>query len=69
MIIKEYIFDPHLIDEMRKSVIDIRARAVYGRCLRNKKYSIADRIAKKYKIYPDDLAVSFMMYLIASKSK
>lgn len=62
---------PELIDELKSSSVNLHARRVYLKCLKAKKYDIAERIRKKYKIHfaESDRVVAFGMALMALKEK
>ena len=45
------ILFPHLIQELRDYAKERHAESVYIKCIRNGKYLLADKIAKKYHLH------------------
>ncbi len=63
---------PGLLKDLQDIALNKRAEAVMNRCIRNKKYALAMKIAAKYNIqrqkYCDDTVMSLGLAAIASKN-
>ena len=50
MIIRDLLYNPQLINELRDYAVGNRALAVYWKCIRAGKLEIAAKIRKKYRL-------------------
>tara|TARA_R100000781_G_scaffold28359_1_gene20967 strand:- start:1928 stop:2158 length:231 start_codon:yes stop_codon:yes gene_type:complete len=66
------VFDKSLIQEMVDYGRNKKAEAVYMKCLRAKKWDLADRIKAKYNLFPNrntDTTTAFGLACFAMKNR